>query len=243
MIFDLLSINGDCNFTDKIKESDYIESVSHNGVVSTTPSEVPIRSYPNFISCIISEFDPIIQTINVSEKKLYLSQKIMAICSKIDESDSHYRDYKFNEKTMKSHLIRRGLQMGGKSENQISSIYYLNEFYKQHFVIVYQNIAYDTTLKSYPKIYLNLNRGVRMIDEMDFMKGDLNDLFDKISLVNDIKKDMKSVYKLFLDPISKCKMDDLKKVASECNISLKDGKKNKIKSRLYDEINLYKLNE
>ena len=246
MIFDLLSINGDCNFTDKIKESDYIESVSHNGVVSTTQSEVPVRSYPNFISCIISEFDPIIQTINVSEKKLYLSQKIMAICSKIDESDSHYHDYKFNEKIMKSHLIQQGLQLWGKPENKISSIYYLNEFYKQHFVIVYQNVLYETTLKCYPKIYLNLNKKIRVIDGIDgvdCMKGDLNDLFDKMSLVNDIKKDMKSVYNMFLGPISKCKIDDLKAIALECDISLKDGKKNKVKSVLYDEINLYKLNE
>ena len=38
--------------------------------------------------------------------------------------------------------------------------------------------------------------------------------------------------------------DELKKIAEECNISLKDNKgKNKTKAVLYDSINLYKLNK
>ena len=54
---------------------------------------------------------------------------------------------------------------------------------------------------------------------------------------------MKNVYELFLNPISKYKLDDLKELAKECNILLKDGSKNKTKQVLYNEINLYKLNE
>tara|TARA_B110000495_G_C22974238_1_gene572071 strand:- start:28 stop:294 length:267 start_codon:yes stop_codon:yes gene_type:complete len=83
---------------------------------------------------------------------------------------------------------------------------------------------------------------IEIVDEMNIMKGNLIDLFDLV-FVNDIKKDMKFVYNMFLEPISKCKIDDLKVIASECNISLKDGTKNKVKGRLYDEINRYKLNE
>ena len=45
-----------------------------------------------------------------------------------------------------------------------------------------------------------------------------------------------------LESISKYKIEDLRELAEECNISLKDGSKNKVKSVLYDEINLYKLN-
>jgi hypothetical protein len=188
------------------------------------------------------------QTLNESEQKTYLSQKIMEICSKIDESDNFYHDYGFNEKIMKSHLIQMGLQMGlqthEKKMNHISSVYYLNEFYKKHFVIVHQNIAYETTLKNYPRIYLSIQGRVKIIDEV-LTKGNLKDLFDKIHLQNDIKKEMKSVYKMFLDPISKYKIDDLKTIAQDCNLSLKDGpkNKNKNKSQLYEEINLYKLND
>ena len=130
-----------------------------------------------------------------------------------------------------------------KKINHISSVYYLNEFYKKHFVIVHQNIAYETTLKNYPKVYLSIQGNRVKIGGEVSTKGNLNDLFDKIHLVNDIKKEMKSVYKMFLDPISKYKIDDLKTIAQECNLSLKEGAKNKVKSQLYDEINLYKLNE
>ena len=72
---------------------------------------------------------------------------------------------------------------------------------------------------------------------------DLSELFEKSRLKNDMKRDMKSVYKNYLEPISKYKIDDLKKIALECNISLKDSKgKNKTKANLYDSINLMKLN-
>jgi len=245
----LKDLNQDCSFTDKITESAYVEK----GTATPGKTELVVhealtknKNYHNFASCIISEFDPILLTLNSSEQKLYLAQEIMGICSKMDESDAHYHDYQFNEKIMKSHLIQQGLQ-SNKRSNNISSIYYLNEFYKRHFVVVHHNIAYDTTLKNYPKVYLGIvsnGNGVKIIDEFDEKeKGKLAHLYDKVPLINDIKKDMKSVYNMFLDPISKYKMDDLKKIAVECNLSLKDGKKNKVKGQLYDEINLHKLNE
>ena len=186
------------------------------------------------------------QTLSENEKKLYLKQKITGICSEIEEkSDTCYHNYCFNEKIMKLSIIQHSLQLWEKKGNYISSIYYLNEYYKKHFVIVCEKIAYETTAKNFPKVYLSIHGNrIKMIDENNFQKGNLTDLFDKIQLQNDIKKDMKSVYKMFLDPISKCKVDDLKKIALECNLSLKDGPlgKNKVKSQLYDEINLYKLN-
>ena len=254
MIFDLLNdLNQDCSFVEKINESSYVESVESVESITTptTTTSAPAKFYHNLVTCIISEFDPMFQTLNENEQKTYLSQKIMEICSKIDESDNFYHNYGFNEKIMKSHLIQQGLQVHDKKMNHISSVYYLNEFYKKHFVITHQNIAYETTLKNYPKVYLSIqgiqgNHGkkVKITDEKEFNKGNLNDLFDKINLQNDIKKEMKAVYKMYLDPISKYKIDDLKKIASECNLSLKDGKgKNKNKSQLYEEINLYKLNE
>jgi hypothetical protein len=263
MIFDLLNdLNQDCSFVEKINESDYVESITTSNDTTTTTTTTTATTatattattpsskfYHNLVTCIISEFDPMFQTLNESEQKTYLSQKIMEICSKIDESDNFYHDYGFNEKIMKSHLIQMGLQMGlqthEKKMNHISSVYYLNEFYKKHFVITHQNIAYETTLKNYPKIYLSIQGRVKIIDEKEFNKGNLNDLFDKINLQNDIKKEMKSVYKMFLDPISKYKIDDLKEIAQDCNLSLKDAllNKNKVKGQLYEEINLYKLND
>ena len=44
-----------------------------------------------------------------------------------------------------------------------------------------------------------------------------------------------------LESITKYKIDELKKIAIEFKIPLKDGTKNKVKQVLYDEINLFKL--
>ena len=124
-------------------------------------------------------------------------------------------------------------------------IYYLNEYYQKHFVIVYDNKLYETCFKNYPKVYLKYSDDrVFIIDSLNNeMNSELKNLFETINLKNDIKKDMKNVYESFLDPISKYKLDDLKELAKECNILLKDGSKNKTKQVLYNEINLYKLSE
>ena len=118
MIFDLLNdLNQDCSFVEKINESSYVENVESittnttSTTTTTTTTSTPAKFYHNLVTCIISEFDPMFQTLNESEQKTYLSQKIMEICSKIDESDNFYHDYGFNEKIMKSHLIQMGLQI------------------------------------------------------------------------------------------------------------------------------------
>ena len=77
-----------------------------------------------------------------------------------------------------------------------------------------------------------------------FIFDDLTKLYNKIPLINDIKKDIHNIYKMHLEAASKYKIDDLKKIAIECNLSLKDSKgKNKTKAVLYEEINILKLNK
>ena len=246
MISDLLKdLNVDCNFTNDIKESKYVEGSKNDSNTSTnTTSKIkPSETYyPTFIKCIISEFDPIYGSLSDEEKKLYFSKKIMEICSEIDEKDKYFKNYKFH-KSLKSHSVQQGLQLHDKRINHISSIYYLNEYYKRHFVIVYENIAYPTCIKNYPKIYLNTdNHKVKVLNSCDFPEMNLRNIFEKSKIVDDVKRDIKGIYNLHLEAISKYKLDDLKKIAIECNISLKDSNgKNKTKSELYDSINLYKL--
>jgi len=246
MISDLLKdLNVDCNFTNDIKESKYIEgskNKNENNISMNTSNKQ--NYYPTFIKCIISEFDPIYGSLSEGEKKIYFSKKIMEICSEIDEKEEYFKDYNFH-KSLKSHNIQQGLQLYEKRINHISSLYYLNEYYKRHFVIVYENIAYRTCIKDYPKIYLRFdNHKVKVINTCDFLEMNIKNLFEKSKIVDDVKRDIKGIYNLHLEAISKYKLDDLKKIAIECNILLKDSKgKNKTKSVLYDEINLYKLYE
>jgi len=240
MISDLLKdLNVDCNFTNDIKESKYVEGSKNDS--NTSSKQI---YYPTFIKCIISEFDPIYGSLNEEEKKLYFSKKIMEICSEIDEKGECFKNYNFH-KSLKSHSVQQGLQLFDKRINHISSLYYLNEYYKRHFVIVYENIAYPTCIKEYPKIYLSTdnNHKVKVLNTCDFPEMNLKNLFEKTKIVDDVKRDIKGIYNLYLEAIGKYKLDDLKKIAIECNISLKDSNgKNKTKSELYDSINLYKLN-
>jgi hypothetical protein len=167
----------------------------------------------------------------------------MEICSEIDEKDESFKNYKFH-KSLKSHKVQQGLQLFDKRINHISSVYYLNEYYKRHFVIVYENNSYPTCIKDYPKIYLRFdNHKVKVINSCDFPEMNLRTLFEKSKIIDDVKRDIKGIYNTYLEAIGKYKLDDLKKIAQECNIDLKDGQKNKTKSVLYDSINLYKLNE
>ena len=240
MIFALLDkLSIDSSFTDNIKESSYVEKMK----LTNQTDNINHIKYSTFVPFIISIYDPLYEHIENNEKKMYMKQKITEICSEIEEkSDVKYHNYYFNEKLMKPSVIQFGLQVS--NQDYISSIYYLNEYYRKHFVIVYKNIAYETCIKNYPKEYLNYQDGNIRITEGEFEKGDINELFDTInfSLTNDIKKEMKSVYKMPLNPISKYKIEELKVLAEECNISLKDGTKNKVKAVLYSEINDYKLN-
>tara|TARA_B100001094_G_scaffold137274_1_gene132953 strand:+ start:2220 stop:2945 length:726 start_codon:yes stop_codon:yes gene_type:complete len=240
MISDLLKdLNVDCNFTNDIQESKYVENIKNDTTMNTSNKQT---YYPTFIKCIISEFDPIYGSLSDEEKKLYFSKKIMEICSEIDECDESFKNYNFH-KSLKSHKVQQGLQLHDKRINHISSLYYLNEYYKRHFVIVYENIAYPTCIKNYPKIYLRFdNHKVKVLNGCDFPEINLKNLFEKTKLIDDVKRDIKGIYNLYLEAISKYKLDDLKKIALECNIDLKDGQKNKTKSILYDSINLYKLN-
>jgi hypothetical protein len=243
MIFDLLKdLNQDCNFTENIKESSHVQSLSNAGNdvtnVNTTNTS---KKYKTFVECILCEFDPLYS--KDIDLQYYLNSKTAEMCSHIEEkSDTCYDNYNFNPKVMRVRMIQQGLQLWQK-ENNISSIYYLNDYFKKHFVIVHGGCAYMTTIKYYPKVYLEYNNGICITDEKDFVIKNLTELFEKSKLKNDMKRDLKSVYKNYLEVISKYKIDDLKKIALECNISLKDSKgKNKTKGVLYDEINLMKLN-
>ena len=132
MIFDLLNnINIDSSFSKNINESEYTEGNTNNHN----------NSYKNIVECIINEFDPLIIAINHSERNMYLKQKIIKICSDIEEkSDINYDNYKFNTRVMKKNIIQHSLQLYDK-ENNISSIYYLNEYYKKHFVIIHNKFC------------------------------------------------------------------------------------------------------
>ena len=240
MIFDLIQdLNQECSFTDSIKESTYIEKVNTNNDSSVQ------KAYKNSIRCILSTCDQLYEHIPENEKDFYMKKKIPEICSAIEEkSETHFHNFRFNEKLMKSSIIQLGFQLSEKNKNMISSIYYLTELFKKHFIFVKNNKLYKTCIKDYPKVYILFiaNEFYYLENEKStWIYSNSEDLFNELPIINDVKKSYKSVYKMPLEPITKYKIDELKKIATEYKIPLKDGTKNKVKQVLYDEINLLKL--
>lgn len=227
-------INQDCDFTTKIKESKFIES-------SKTKNKN--YNYNSLCQCIISSSDPLYETIPNNEKKQYFKDKILNICTLIDENkQDNYLNYNLNTKIMKSKTIQYSLQLSIDNKNLLSSILYLNEFYKKHFIIIYNNKIYKTSLKNYPKEYILYQNNKFSINHKN-LDDFIEDNFKNMPIENDIKKtNLIDIYNKYLESISKYKIDDIQKIANDLNISLKNEKKNKTKQQLYDEINILKLN-
>lgn len=241
MIFDLLKdFNTDCNFTDKINESVYTQNISNTENINTL-TENNNKFYNTFKECILSEFDPLYSSLPHNEKSMYMKKLIIELCTEIDENSQKYENYNFNNRYIKKSLIQYSLQ---NKDDFISSIYYLNDYYKKHFVIIYENKLYKTCIKNYPIVYLTYNNHKITISESTNINiyEDINKLFSLINIKDDVKKPLINIYKMPLNPISSYKMDELKQIATEYKISLKNGIKNKVKKDLYEEINLYKLN-
>ena len=114
----------------------------------------------------------------------------------------------------------------------------MNDLFKIHLVFVDINKReyYETTEKNYNKVYLCLNRN------KFYLTDHLPDNIVKKNITDSVFNiDVKKVYKTFLEPISKYKINDLRDIASGLNIPLKENNKSKTKNVLYDEINRVKL--
>jgi hypothetical protein len=225
--------NQDCKFTDSIKESNYIEQCDK--IVDNLN-----KSYNNLVFCILDNYDIILSNTPENEKYHILNQKVIDILSVI-ENDIFYNKFNYNEKIMKRRLIQNGLQLSLKRDNMISSIYYLNDFYKTHFVIIDANKKeyYETTIKNYPKVYLTMNNNKYSLSDTcnsTILSSTLNSL---TSFTIDVKP---NIYKTYLNSISKYKVGELKDIATNFGISPVDKGKIKTKQVLYDEINSYNLN-
>ena len=170
-------------FTKHIKESKYIQSYNKDRTNSKF-------RYKSLIECIIGENDPMIQVIPNKQKLISIKQKIIELCSLLFENqEEYYYKYKFNEKIMKPKLISQALQ-----SNYLSAIYYLNEYYQTHFVIIINNKYYPTSSKSYPKQYIlhnqdnnqmiSINSEVKVYENLDKNSNDRYEfILPKLNLI------------------------------------------------------------
>lgn len=228
MIFDKYSDKNN-TYTSRIKDSKYIEK---GGIT------VPVtESYQDICECIISKNDLHYEISDGIHKREYIRKVKLRLASEAKSFfDSREYSKKFTHKLVEDGLV---------TENNMSSILFLNEYFKVH-VILYNNDTqkyYKTSLKeSYEPIYITYKNNEWQFHEMKIDTilswGELNDLSGILTM------DISSIfiYKTDMLSLSNYKLKDLEEKASGLDILLTDNGKKKRKQQLYDEIIIKSLN-
>lgn len=232
-------------FCAKIKESSYVQSIEDKQEESNdfhVVSHSNIR-YRCLVDIIIGLQDSMYKIIPQNERVDYLRKQTSEIASFLEEHKLDYEKFNFNKKIMKSSIIQLGFQI--KKHDYLSSVYFLNEYYKKHHILVddIKKICYHSSVKGYEPVYL-----YKSGDEW-FMKNDnvdeytLSSIIDYSDIINDIScKDNMMIYNLYLGSLSKYKLNELQVIAQELKIPIIKGNgKPKVKGDLYKEINLMNL--
>ena len=215
-------------YASKIKESLFIEGKK---------KEKDIKGSKDICEVIIGSNLIEYQTLEDNMKKQFIIDEKLTIASSINI---------FSKDKSKNPFIRKWnlklVQTGLQNLNYLSSIIYLNEFFKINTIIYNEadQKFYKTTYKNYEPLYCVYKNNSWFLmdppkDKENMVFSDIKDL-DKI-LTFDI--DTLMIYKPYLDSLSKYKLKELEDLANNFNISLttQAGKK-KLKKDLYDEINL-----
>ena len=140
------------------------------------------------------------------------------------------------------------LENSFQNRNHLSSILYMNDYYKINCIIYNQNTNkyYPTSLKDYPPLVCMYKNNTWFLDSNNLHSDimltydyDINDLSNIITVDCDLM-----IYKPYLKPITKYKLNELVEISISKGISLLEstGKK-KLKKRLYDDINLHHIKQ
>ena len=196
------------------------------------------KVYQDINNLFVDKFDPTCHIIEEKDKDVYFIQRLLEIATDIDEKESTcYTNYNYS-KLMKSSIIQSGLQV----PNNLSSVIYLGDIYNVTPVIYIDSLKKMVITSKKQRNFINIlyrdGTFMELDDLPDFKEGDYDDL--KVCLHTNIKN--LEAYMSHLLPIGKYKSPELIDIAKSVNVSLEvDGKK-KVKKQLYDDINMYYLN-
>ena len=209
------------NYSKKIKECKFTEGSS---VVKVE------KGYKDICELFFKNYSAEYQILQTNDdKENFIYQKKLDFADLNDFDKSKYIP-KFSKK-----LISSGLQ----ELNSLSSIQYLNLYFGCNLIICNSstNRYYRTGIRDDNVMMCEYRNNSWFSKEATLQDVVFSDMTDLESILNlDINTIM--IYKSSFKPIGTYKMDELKKMACELNISLKENGKNKLKKELYDEINL-----
>ena len=222
--------NTDCNLSEKITIHRYTEKNLQR-----------VQHYSNLVFCILDNYDQILSNTIEKDRNFVFNQRIFEICSQIEEQPSIFYDkFKYNKRNMSIQKVQHNIQLSSNDKVYYSSLNYLNDLYKTHFVLVdpIKKEYYETSEKNYIKKYISFkNNKYQFCDTVDptIIKNNI----EMCSFVNIVTK---KIYDYYLMPMNKYKLADLQNEAKKKNINILMNGKAKIKKVLYDEINIHYLN-
>ncbi len=218
----------------------YCKSINNSTYIQKSNNKS--RSFfPNIIELLFTNYDHLYSVIEPKDRNLYVNQRIVEICSLMEEDPVKYYDrFNYNKKMDKS-TIQYGLQ----NMNHVSSLLYLADIYNITITVYIEKTKKKiiTSDKNRTNIHIVYTSGGKwyILDTKDEEYKD--DEFTNLSecLVTDIST--KHIYNKYLDSIGNYKYAQLVDKAKERDIPLYENDKKKVKKILYDEINIYELNK
>ena len=239
------TFNQECAHAEAINESSFIERTSQQLLEQPQQQQEQPRGYRTIVQCILANFDPMYQGLPENDRRLFLKQRTMDVGTQLEENPTEfYQSYGFNPKTMKPKLIQMSFQLSLETKgnkNTLSSLLYLNEFYKRNFTIVTDTHYVSTCLKDYPMETIVYQKGYyKLTTASTADKKEVSLEESGIPIQSDLgKTGLKAcVYQTSLEPISKYKSEELKSLCTENGLSLKKDGKAKLKVTLYHELYL-----
>lgn len=221
----------------KIHKDNYCESIHESSYIQKNICKE--REYEDLVDILIAYNDPNYSLLPVSEKEFYLKQKSIEIASEIEENKSLLKSYNFN-----NYLSLKKIQSGLVKSNNISSLFFLSEYYKiKIYLLIPDNKIYYETSKDFKNILFLENKekkwtitNIERINK-DYTKCSIKD-------IHVLTKDIISydVYDIPLKSLSSYKLSDLQELADKNEIDIKNNGKTKIKKVLYDELRYHLIN-
>ena len=212
-----------------------IQSSSYEQRINTYPKK---KVYHNISNLFIDRFDPTCSLLDENDKDVYMNQFLIEIASNIDEESQTYYDNFNYSKQFKPSNVQLGLQ----TPNNLTALLYLSDLYEVSSIIYIDSLQVKITTSKKTRVNLHIlhkDGSFMELDEpMDFKEGTYDNLGECFVLDT---KDL-DIYATKLQTIGKYKSPEITEIAKDIGISLEHQGKKKIKKQLYDDINLYYLN-
>ena len=181
---------------------------------SFNKKEEEIYSSRDFIDILFNILNPEYNLLSKNEKKVQLINEKCEIASNLINLDLY-------DKPLTINIIKNGLL----KLNNLSSLFYLTDYYQYNIIIIDNNYYYQSSYKYDKNIFIKYNnKNYYQSNDIDLSnysllpKNRLSDLF-----TNDLKSD--KIYKL--KGITSYKLDELKNIAISYKIDIDKSMKKK----------------